>query len=510
LIPLLSGADTQALDREAEARGTPVSQLMERAGMAVARAAIELAAGAYGRRAVLVCGKGNNGGDGLVAARHLHRAGMGVEVFLLADPTALGEPAASKLEELTRAGIRPRTFSPADLARSLQRSDVAVDAIFGTGFRGEPEGDHLEAIGLLNGSPAPIVAVDVPSGVEGDTGAVRGGAVMADVTVALGAPKAGDVLLPGGSHVGVLEVADIGLRQDLLTSDLSLVEAADVRAWIPTRPREAHKRSTGVVLVVAGSTRMTGAPQLVAEGALRAGAGLVTVAVPEPILSTVQAGTLEPTFLGLPFTAGGSIAGSAWDMLAPELERFDAIALGPGLTRDPETAGLARKIATESGVPVVVDADAINAFEGRASELAGRRAPGVITPHEGEFARLFGMPASEIAEDRVGLVRKAASEAAGVVLLKGPHTLVARPDGEVRVNPTGDQTLATGGTGDVLTGAIAALLARGLDPADAASAAAYVHGLAGELAGREMGEGALAGDVAFLLPEALGSVRGEM
>jgi NAD(P)H-hydrate epimerase len=258
-----------------------------------------------------------------------------------------------------------------------------------------------------------------------------------------------------------------------------------------------------VVLVVSGSARMTGAPRLVAEGALRAGAGLVTIAVPEPILPAVQAGLSEATFLGLPATPEGSISEAAWDQIASELGRFDVVAVGPGLSNGEETAALARRLVTESEVPVVADADAINAFAGRVSELTRRRAPGVITPHEGEFARLFGMPSSEVALDRVGFARKAASETGGVVLLKGPHTLVAGPDGEVRVNTTGGPALSTAGTGDVLTGAVAALLARGLDPADAASAAAYVHGAAGEMAGRTGGEGTVAGDVARMLPGAV-------
>jgi NAD(P)H-hydrate epimerase len=507
VIPLLTSSDTEALDRETEARGTPVGVLMERAGLAVARAASQLSDGAYGRRAVVVCGKGNNGGDGLVAARHLSGWGMAVEVFVLADPASLREPAESKLAALARGGIEPRAGDPEAIGRALDRADVAIDAIFGTGFRGEPEGLVLGVITALNDGPAPVVAVDVPSGVEGDTGAVRGAAVAADVTVALGAPKVGDVMLPGGGQAGVLQVADIGFPPDLLASDLSLVEPVDVRAWMPSRAEDAHKRSTGVVLVVSGSSRMTGAPRLVAEGALRTGAGLVEVAVPEPILSTVQAGSPEAIFLGLPATADGTISEGAWDVIASELERFDAMAIGPGLSTHPESAALARKLVVESPIPVVADADAINAFAGRASELTGRAAPGVITPHEGEFARLFGMPSSEVAEDRVGFARKAASETGGVVLLKGPHTLVAGVQGEVRVNPTGSPALATAGTGDVLTGAIAALLSRGLDPADAAAAAAYVHGLAGEMAARANGEGTLAGDVARLLPEAILAVR---
>lgn len=505
MIPLLTSSEAGALDREMEVRGTSVEALMERAGLAVARAAAEVAGGAYGRRVVVVCGKGNNGGDGLVAARLLAGWGSAVDVFLIDPAASLREAATSKLVELQRLGTAARPIEAPSLERALARADVVVDAIFGTGFRGEPEGPHLEAIRALNQAPAPIVSVDVPSGVEGDTGAVRGAAISADLTVALGAPKVGDVLLPGSEYAGVLQVADIGFPPDLLRADLSMVEPHDVRAWMPARPADAHKRSSGVVLVVAGSTGMTGAPQLVARGALRMGAGLVTLAVPEPILRTVQAGSAEPTFLGLPATSDGALSEEAWKVLVPELHRFDAVAIGPGLSAAPEAAALARKLVIGCGIPVAVDADAVNAFAGRAAELAGRSVPGVITPHAGEFARLFGMPSTEVLEDRVGFARKAADETGGVVLLKGPHTLVARPGGAVSMNPTGGPELATGGSGDVLTGAIAALLARGVDPAHAAAAAAYVHGRAGEIAGS--GEGTLAGEIADAIPEAVREIR---
>jgi ADP-dependent NAD(P)H-hydrate dehydratase / NAD(P)H-hydrate epimerase len=509
MIPVLTAAETEVIDRRSVERGTTVETLMERAGLAAAHVAAGLAGGAYGRRATIVCGKGNNGGDGLMAARHLARWGMAVDVFLLGDADTLGPPVDAKLSQLSLSGVGVREGSGERIARALDRADVAIDAIFGTGFRGLPEGQHLEAIRALNGGPAPVVAIDIPSGVEGDTGAVRGDAVSADVTVAMGAPKVGDILPPGSSHAGIVEIADIGIPSDLLRADVSLIEPADLRSWLPVRAEDAHKRSSGVVLVIGGSARMTGAPRLVAEGALRAGAGLVTIAVPEPILEVVQANALEPTFLGLPADADGSVSEDAWELLASELEGFDAVAIGPGLSRAPGAAALARRVILESTVPVVADADAVNAFAGRAAELAGRATAGVITPHTGEFGRLFGMPASEVLEDRLGFARKAATETAGVVLLKGPRTLVAGPDGQVLVNPTGGPSLATGGSGDVLTGIIAALVARGLDPVEAAAAGAYVHGRSGELAARGFGEGSMASDIARAVPAAVASVQEE-
>ena len=506
MLPVLTAAETRALDEATESRGTPVSLLMERAGLAVARAAAGAAGGTYGRRAVVVCGKGNNGGDGLVAGRHLARWGMAVEVFLL-EPE-LREPAAGNLRSAERAGIQVRAFDDAAVRRSLERADVAVDAIFGIGFRGRAGGSFAAAIDALNETPAPVVAADIPSGVEGDTGIHRGPAVVADVTVAMGAPKLGDVLFPGASVAGVLEVADIGFPDDLLRSDLWLLEAADVRRWLPSRDPDTHKRRTGVVLVVAGSRRMTGAPQLVVEGAYRAGAGLVTLAVPQGILPVVQAGPREATFLPLPEGPEGSAAEAAVEVLADGLDRFDAVAVGPGMSTDEGTRSLVRRLVRESPIPMVIDADGITAFAGRAGELSVRTAPAIITPHAGEFARLFGMPASEVADDPVGLVRKAAAETGCVTLLKGSRTLIASPDGQVRLNPTGTSALATGGTGDVLTGAIASLAARGVDPFDAAAAGAFVHGVAGRIAGERTGEGTVAGDVAEALPEAVLRVTG--
>jgi hydroxyethylthiazole kinase-like uncharacterized protein yjeF len=503
MLPILTAAETQALDRETEARGTTVGTLMERAGFAVARAAVGVVGGAYGRRATVVCGKGNNGGDGLVAARHLARWGLRVDVFLVADPSP-GPPSAMR-DRLPGAGIAARPFDHQALDRALDRADVAVDAVFGTGFRGVAEGPHAEAIEAFTGRAAAIVAVDIPSGVEGDTGAVRGPAVSADLTVTFGAPKVGDVLFPGAAHAGVLEVADIGFPPDLVRGEARLIERADVAPLLTPRGPETHKRASGVVLVVAGSRRMTGAPRLVAEGAYRMGAGLVTVAVPEGILPVVQAGIPEATFLPLPEGPGGTIAEAGADL--EDLDRFDAVALGPGLSTEGEAPAFVRRLVRDSPVPVVVDADAINAFGGRAADLARRATDAVLTPHAGEFGRLFGMPASEVIEDRLGLARKAAAETRAVVLLKGTRTVIASPEGDVRVNPTGTSALATGGTGDVLTGAVAACLARGLSALDAATAAAHVHGLAGQVAGDRTAEGTVASDVARALPEAVRRLR---
>ncbi len=494
--PVLSAAGSATLDRAAEERGVAVADLMERAGWAVARAVLAVLGGGYGRRAAVVAGKGNNGGDGLVAARHLAARGVGVTVLLLAEPDHFREPAASNLTRLAGSGVDVRGASPGALTRALGRADVAVDAIFGTGFRGAPDGETAEAIEALNGAGIPVVAVDVPSGVQGDTGAVPGVAVRAVLTVALGAPKAGDLLQPGAGLAGRVEAADIGFPPGLVRSDLLLVEADDVAALLPVRPPGAHKRSTGIVLVVAGSRLMPGAASLVAAGAFGMGAGLVRLAIVPSAAGAVAARTAEGTFVAVPETEEGALGPGAWEALAAAADGAGALALGPGLTSAEATAAAVREVVLSCPRPSVVDADGLNAFAGRAGDLAARPAETVLTPHEGEFARLFGVTVDELREDRVALVRKAAAETGAVLLLKGPHSLVAAPDGEVRINPTGSAALATGGTGDVLTGATAALLARGLPALEAATVAAFVHGLAGERAGAIRGEATRAGDVA--------------
>jgi ADP-dependent NAD(P)H-hydrate dehydratase / NAD(P)H-hydrate epimerase len=497
---VLTPAEAAELDRATQARGIPADDLMEAAGREVADAALRLTGGAYGRRAVVVCGKGNNGGDGLVAARYLDAAGVRTTVLTLEEP--FGEPAGANLRRLEVTAVRRRPFSLGALERELARSDVAVDAIFGTGFRGVAEGEPAEAIATLNTSSTPVVAVDIPSGVDGTTGAVAGAAVRADLTVTFGAPKPGLVLLPGATQAGVVEVEPIGFPPDLIRGDLLLVEAGDVAAMLPHRAPDTHKRAAGFAVVVGGSRFMTGAPALAGTAAYRAGAGLVAVAVPEGVLPVVQGALREAVFVGLPETDAGTAAGGS-ARLDEVLGQAGAIAVGPGMTTDERTQGWIRELLRSSEVPVVLDADGLNAFAGRPEDLADRKADLILTPHAGEFSRLAAIPTSEVEADRVRHVRELAARTSAAVLLKGSRTLVASPDGVVRINPTGGPSLATGGTGDVLTGLIAGLIARGCPPIDAGSAAAFVHGVAGRIAGDRRGDGATAVDVLEAVPAAM-------
>jgi NAD(P)H-hydrate epimerase len=501
--PILTPDQASRLDRETQSRGISAEVLMERAGRAVARAAVDLCGGAYGRRAVVVCGKGNNGGDGFVAARHLARAGVRVAVVAVEQPGDLREPAARNARRLDEGGLRVRPFSDASLDRELARADVAVDAIFGTGFRGIPEDEWAAAISDLNASSVPVVAVDIPSGVDGTSAAVEGEAVWAELTVTFGAVKTGIALLPGAEYAGAVRVVDIGFPDDLVRADAWLMEPEDAARALPRRDADSHKRASGVLLVLAGSRGMTGAPRLIASAAGRIGTGLVIVAAPASALPAIQAGLTEAVFEPLPETRDGTVAAGALGVVLDRLGAADALALGPGLTAHPETAALAREVVARSPVPAVIDADGLNAFAGRATELASRRADAVLTPHVGEFGRLSGVKPRDLEADRLSHVRALAASTMAVTLLKGSRTVIAEPGGEVRVNPTGSPVLATAGSGDVLTGMVGGLLARGLPPLDAAAVAAYLHGIAGLLAGAELGEGTMAGDLVGRIPAAV-------
>jgi hydroxyethylthiazole kinase-like uncharacterized protein yjeF len=490
-----------AADEATIASGTPGFDLMERAGRAVARASVGLAGRRYGTSVAIVCGKGNNGGDGFVAARVLHREGLAVRCLLLAEETDYKGDARAHLEEMKRAGVKPDAFETG----SLDSCQVVVDAIFGTGFRGRVEGPAAKAIEAINASGAHVLSVDIPSGVSGDTGAVEGPAVLADVTVAIAARKLGTVLHPGTARAGRVEVVDIGIE----TGDalVHLAEPSDVRAILPTRSADAHKRSTGSVLVLAGSDGMSGAALLTCRGAARMGAGYVT------LISTAYVDHAKKTMIPevVSRVVGGQteLGSEVLADFAGDFERADAVAIGPGLGTGPRQRALVESVLDEIEVPLVLDADALNVLAADAASLEKRTNPTVITPHPGELAALLHISSGDVQADRVGIARRAASDLGCVVVLKGAGTIVAGPEGRVIVNPTGGPELATAGTGDVLTGVVGALLAEDLDPVSAAVAGVFVHGLAGTVAGRPTeGRGVVAWDVAEALPEAIGELYG--
>jgi hydroxyethylthiazole kinase-like uncharacterized protein yjeF len=477
VLPVLTPKEMAAADQRAMAAGTPVEELMERAGRAVAWAIRERLIGLYGRHALIVCGKGNNGGDGLVVARVLRAWGARVDVFMLHD----GVPGAA-------------------LDRALARADVAVDAMFGTGFRGALEGDALTVADAFAEFSGTVVAIDIPSGVDGLTGVVEGTAVRADETVCFAAYKPGLLLEPGRSHAGRVRVVDIGIPvvEDDGAARTAVVERADVAAWIRPREPDAHKWRAGC-FVVGGSGGMIGAPLFVSHAAMRVGAGIVWCGLPGAEAAARASGT-EVITKGLPADADGSLAEAAAAEVLEDVDRFRALAIGPGLGRAPATEAAVCEIVAAAPVPIVVDADALHALAG-SDALTKRAAPTVLTPHDGEFATLAG---ERPGPDRLAAARGLAADTGAVVLLKGPATVIAAADGRALISAAGGPWLATAGTGDVLTGLIAGLLAQGIDSWLAAAAGAVVHSRAADIAGHT---GLVAGDLVGAVPAVLDELR---
>jgi ADP-dependent NAD(P)H-hydrate dehydratase / NAD(P)H-hydrate epimerase len=502
--------------READRRtiddiGIPSIVLMENAG----RQAVAAMEAAYEdiatSRVAVMCGRGNNGGDGFVVARTLIQRGVDASVFLLGSVADVRGDARTNLEILGRIGMTVVEITNAqewELHFSeLSEVDLIVDAILGTGFRGRLNGFLETVVADLNSLGVPIVAIDLPTGVSADTASLEGPAVEASMTVTLAAPKIPLVFPPADSHAGDLVIADIGIPLPLLDEiegqHLELLTRDAMREIVPARTADSHKGDFGRVLIVAGSLGRTGAAHLAALGALKSGAGLVTVATPRSCLPVVAA--MAPEYMTEPLdeTAAGTIDYSAVDRILDL--KADIIAVGPGLGQSPATTAFVHALLERSGVPLVLDADALNAFAGDPDRLAGREEVGVvITPHPGEMARLMKTTIEDVQHDRLRAARDFAAAHKLHVVLKGHRTVIAGPDGRTFVNLTGNAGMATGGTGDLLTGMIAAWFAQLLDAEAACKLAVYVHGTAGDLAEADEGEVSLtAGDVASRIGDAL-------
>jgi NAD(P)H-hydrate epimerase len=505
-----TAAEIADLDRRASQQfGIPVHQLMDAAGRRVAQVVADLLRQRAGRRVAVLAGRGHNGGDGLAASRHLRAAGADVVVVLAAPARDLqGEP-ARMLQAAVAAGVPVHDAAEVSVDDVLASADVVVDALAGTGFRGPARGPLAGLIEAVGRCRAPVVAVDIPSGVDADTGRWDGPCVRAWATVTMGWLKPGLVLFPGAEMAGTVYVADIGYPDPLRVDPglrTYLVDSSMVTPLLPPRRPDSHKGTYGRVLVVAGSVGFTGAAVLATRGALRAGAGLVTVAVPQAIYPIVAAQVTEgmPTPLA---DHGGAVAPACRERLGELVDAADVVAAGPGLSRSAAVAEVV-EFLLGCGRPLVLDADALNVLAGRAQALASAAGPLVITPHPGELGRLVGRPVAEIQQDRLGSARRVAEACRCVVVLKGARTVVAAPDGRAWIVPTGNPGMASGGMGDVLTGAVAALWGQGLPPAEAAYLAAYLHGLAADLIAADRGQvGMLASEVADRLPAAIAAVQ---
>lgn len=510
---VVTGKEMQLIDREAiEKYGIPSLDLMQRAGTKVAQTAQEMLTG-RGRNVVVVSGGGNNGGDGFVAARLLHEVGFSVKVFVLAKGGKLSSDASTNLAKI-KEFIRITFLSESDLSsfhEAVGKADLIIDAIFGTGFSGKVKGLAEKVIGAINQSPAQVLSVDVPSGVEADTGQVYGQAVKARRTVTFGLPKLGCLTSPGASFTGSLSVADIGFPSKLMERKgyLNLATPEELNRRLPQREPDTHKKECGMVFVLAGSVGMTGAAVMTSQAALRAGAGIVTLGIPQSLNNIMEEKLTEVMTYPLAETVERTLDAGAYHQVVEKLKEFDVLAMGPGLTQYESTVKLVRDLLENVKLPVVLDADGLNALVGQASLLKKRSAETIITPHPGELARLLGKTAIEIQEDRVGLARKAAAQWKVVCVLKGTRSVIADPSGEVFINSTGNPGMASAGTGDVLTGIISSLWAQGLKCLDAAVLGTYLHGLAGDMAVRDKTiYGLIATDLIEYLPKAIMSLRG--
>jgi len=502
----VTAAQMRELDRRTIEAGTPGKVLMERAGKGVVDAMLDRWL-EYRGPILIVAGKGNNGGDAFVVARHLaQRAGTAVTLLLACKKNEIKGDALFHFRKVPKSvKIVSATSGYFDSAR------VIVDGLLGTGLSGEVRSPYRELIEQVNRCKrACVVAIDIPSGLHADTGEPLGVAVRADLTVTMGLPKVGLLKPAATSHVGELEIVDIGIPAQFVSetaSDAELITSSDLAPLFPRRKRSSHKGDYGHLLVLAGAEGYHGAAVLCAEAAARAGAGLVTLGVPRRIYPVVAAQCREVMVRPVPDTLDGTFALRAVEEMPSCFERCDAVALGPGLSQDDETKQFVVKILRDCPRPMVVDADGLNALAGHAESLALRESPTILTPHPGEMARLINRTTTEVQSDRWDVAHRFARQVGMTVVLKGAGTVVAPPHGSIWINRTGGPALAKGGSGDILTGMIGSLLAQGFSTIDAARAGVFLHGRAADLAAMEFGDRAtLARDVIAKFGEAFTAV----
>lgn len=519
-MKLVTGRQMAAIDRRAVASGVSGFGLMENAGRGVFEAVVSQFREVSGKTVTVVCGKGNNGGDGFVVARLLRAAQVPVQTFLLARAEEVAGEAREHLEQARSTGVEVQEVSREEnmggLVRGFETSDLIVDALLGTGLRGGARGLTAPTIEAINRAGRPVVAVDVPSGLDADTGRAEGACVRAGLTVTFALPRIGHFFFPGRALCGTLRLIDIGIPDAAVEAegiDVHLATAADARLWLPRRKPDAHKGDSGRVVILAGSVGLTGAATLCASAAVRSGAGLVTVGVPSSLNDILEVKLTEAMTVPLPeVRRHRCLSLRARGEVRRLVERADAVALGPGIGTHRETVELVHRLLADIPAPLILDADGLNALRGRPDLLKSRHKPTIITPHPGEFSRLTGSSISELQTDPIGCARAFAVSYGVGVVLKGAPTVVADPSGVVFVNPTGNAGMATGGVGDVLTGVIAALIGQGLGPEVAARLGVYLHGAAGDLVRDRAGEvGMAAGDLVAAVREVVKKIgEGEL
>jgi len=515
-MKVVTVAEMRKIDLTAiEEYGIPSIVLMENAGVEVVRQMENILGNLHNKKISIFTGTGNNGGDGFVVARHLYNQGAKVKVFLIGSKTAVLGDALTNLQIITHMGIdilevaNQHDWEKVKIAMTF--TDCLVDALLGTGFTGKLRDNMIQVVESINKMNKIIVAIDVPTGVDADTGQIQSVAVKANHTITLALAKQGLLLYPGASYVGELSVADIGIPR-LLLSDLSiqqnLITSNDAGELFTRRQPDVHKGSCGKVLVVAGSKGLTGAAALAANAAMRSGAGLVTLGIAESLHDIMEVKLTEVMTRSLTEeVTSGFLGEEAFANIATLSLQNDVVAIGPGLGRHEETLSLVRQVIKNVERPLVIDADALYALIGHTSILAEAKSMPILTPHPGEMARLVGLTADEVNQDRIYIARQAAVEWGSIIILKGARTVVAFPDGEVYINSSGNAGMATGGAGDVLTGVIGGLIGQGLSSHEAALAGVYIHGLAGDIVARSGMIGMIASDIIKALPAAIFGIQ---
>lgn len=504
-------AQMRELDQTAIKKyGIPAEILMENAGGAVYSVILKKL-GISGKTFLIFCGMGNNGGDGLVAARKLHSNGGFVKVFLMGDPKKYTGAAKTNFDILSRLPIEIYQLdSVVDIKTDLAHCHAIVDALLGTGITRPVGGLYRSVVEAVNQSGKPVFSVDIPSGVNGDTGKIMGTAIRAEYTVTFGLPKLGNILYPGYELCGQLYLTHISFPQALTEAE-SLQIAINHPLPLPPRPREAHKGSMGQALFIAGAAGYYGAPYFAALSFLKAGGGYSRLAAPRSITPFIANKGSEIVFLPQTETGAGSIALANKDTLLELAAQMDIVVLGPGLSLEPETQQLARELAQEIEQPLLLDGDGITAICQDLEIIKDRKAETILTPHLGEMARIMEMEAGEIDANKVDVLQSACQDLGATVVLKGAHSLIGYPDGQVFINLSGNPGMATAGSGDVLTGTIAAMHGLGLPLDDAVRQGVFVHGLSGDLAAAKLGEdGITAQDILDYLPLAVKTVRDDL
>ncbi len=508
---VVTAAQMQTMDRRTiEEFGIPGRVLMENAGRGATRSFLDRVYLTGAGRVGVMAGRGNNGGDGFVMARYLAQRDIDVKVFLLSTIDLVQGDAAANLNLLSAMGVPVVEIPDAD-SFSAQLTEMRhmaywIDAVLGTGLKSNVRGYYRQVIEFINSTRRPVLAVDIPSGLDADTGQPRGVSIRAGATATFAFAKIGHVLYPGAQYCGAVDVIDIGIPSTISAKesiDQQLITGQHIQTILAQRPPEMHKGGAGHTLIVAGATGKTGAATMATTSALRSGAGLVTLGIAQSLYPILASQLIEAMTAPLPDENTGFLTEKAYASILNAAEGKQVMALGPGLGTNRQTGELVHRMLKEIDLPMVIDADGLNHLAGHLDCLAGRKAATVLTPHPGEMARLANLSVADIQNNRVAAARKLATHCRVHVVLKGARTVVAEPDGAVWINPTGNPGMASGGMGDVLTGLIAGLVAQGCTATQASLAGVYLHGLAADILGTQMPWGYLAREVMDTIPSAI-------